>query len=194
MDTNQETRIERQADTVGVSVTPCEGRSLQRDLWSPDSSKGVMRYLSLLACMAAVALTGAVKASSAEDAVKDVLEHGRAHCRSISNGEFFAEEGAVTQLDVTGDGVSDQIVDASRFACSTAVTPYCGTGGCPLTVIVNDELFRFQAQRWKVIHWGEQPVLLLQVHSAACESNNWQPCIKAMTWSEGSFHGVVSRP
>ena len=110
-----------------------------------------------------VALNGGVTAAHAADAVQDVLEHGRAHCRSISNGEFYAEEGAVTQIDITGDGVSDQP-------------------------------FTFQAQRWKVIHWDEQPVLLLQVPSAACESNNWQPCIKALTWSEGSFHGVVSRP
>ena len=144
--------------------------------------------------MVTVALIGGVKASPAADAVQDVLEHGREHCRSISNGEFYAAEGAVTQIDITGDGVSNQIVDASQFACSTAVTPYCGTGGCPLTIIVNDRPFEFQAQRWKVVHWDEQPVLLLQVHSAACESNNWQPCIKAMTWSEGSFRGVVSRP
>lgn len=144
--------------------------------------------------MVTVALIGGVKAARAADAVKDVLEHGRAHCRSISDGEFYAEQGAVTQMDITGDGVSDQIVDASKFACSTAVSPYCGTGGCPLTVIINDQPFTFQAQRWKVVHWDEQPVLLLQVPSAACESNNWQPCIKALTWSEGSFHGVVSRP
>ena len=153
-----------------------------------------MKYLSLLACMVAGVLICGVQAVHAADAVQDVLGHGREHCRSISNGEFYAEEGAVTHIDVTGDGVSDQIVDASQFACSTAVSPYCGTGGCPLTVIVNDVLFKFQAQRWKVIHWDEQPVLLLQVHSAACEMHSWQPCIKAMTWSEGGFHGVASRP
>ena len=153
-----------------------------------------MKSSSLSTYMVAVALIGGVMASQAAETGDDVLEQARQHCRSINDGEFHAEDDAVTQLDVTGDGVPDQVVDASQFACSTAVSPYCGTGGCPLTVIVNGEPFKFQALRWKVIHWDDQPVLLLHVHSAACESNNWQPCIKALTWSEGSFRGVVSSP
>ena len=153
-----------------------------------------MKYLPLLVCALTATLSVAVHASDAAIAAEEVLEHAREHCRTIGDGEFYAQEGAVTQLDLTGDGVADQLVDASQFACSTAVTPYCGTGGCPLTIIVNDESFQFQAMRWKVIHWDEQPVLLLHVPSSACNSLNWQPCIKALTWSEGSFRGVVSRP
>ena len=153
-----------------------------------------MKYSTFFAYMVIVVLAGDVMASPAADTAEDLLEQARQHCRSIKNGEFHAQNDAVTQLDVTGDGVPDQVIDASQFACSTAVTPYCGTGGCPLTVIVNGKPFQFQALRWKVINWDAQPVLLLHVHSAACESNNWQPCIKAMTWSEGSFRGVVSRP
>ena len=152
-----------------------------------------MKYLLSLACVVVVALIVGVAAQAA-DTADDLLEQAREYCRSINDGEFHAEDDAVSQLDVTGDGVPDQIVDASQFACSAAVTPYCGTGGCPLTVIVNGNSFRFQALRWKATHWDDQPILLLHVHSTACESNNWQPCIKALTWSEGSFRGVVSGP
>ena len=156
-----------------------------------------MKYLSLLVCLLVTTLSVAVNAEDAPDVgsvAANVLEHARDYCRSLDDGEFYAQEGAVTQLDVTGDGVANQLVDASQFACSTAVTPYCGTGGCPLTVIVNDEPFEFQAMRWKVINWDQQPVLLLHVPSSACDSQNWQPCIKALTWSEGRFRGVVPRP
>ena len=152
-----------------------------------------MKYLSFLVCIGIAALAGVALPSWAADPAAEVLERAEQHCHSINEGQFHAGEGAVMQLDVTGDGAPEQIVDATHFSCSTAVTPYCGTGGCPLTVIVDGKPAHFQALRWKVIHWDDQPVLLLHVYSAACESHDWQPCIKALAWSVGSFRGVVSR-
>jgi len=142
----------------------------------------------------ATLIGGMMSPLAAAEPAKELLLQAREHCRALNNGEFHADDDAVTLLDLTGDGVPEQVIDASHFSCSTAVSPYCGTGGCPLTVIVDGKPIDFFAQRWKVIHWDAQPVLLLQVFSATCDSNDWQPCIKALTWSDGSFRGVVSRP
>jgi hypothetical protein len=153
-----------------------------------------VKHSLFVACIGIAALIGGIMPSWAVDPAAEVLERSREHCRSINEGEFHADDGAVTQLDLTGDDVPEQVVDASHFSCSTAVTPYCGTGGCPLTVIVDRKPVEFLALRWKVINWDDQPVLLLHVDSAACDSNDWQPCIIALAWSDGSFRGVVSRP
>jgi hypothetical protein len=153
-----------------------------------------VKHSLFVVCMGIAALVGGVAPSQAADLAAEVLKRAAEHCRSINDGEFHADEGAITQLDLTGDGAPEQVVDANHFSCSTAVTPYCGSGGCPLTVIVEGKPVEFQALRWKVIHWDDQPVLLLHVYSAACESADWQPCIKALVWSNGSFRSVVSRP
>lgn len=152
-----------------------------------------MKYLSFLVCIGIAALAGVALPSWASDPAAEVLERAKQQCHSINAGQFHAGEDAIVQLDVTGDGAPEQIVDATHFSCSTAVTPYCGTGGCPLTVIVDGTPTHFQALRWRVIQWDDQPVLLLRVYSAACESHDWQPCIKALAWSDGSFRSVVSR-
>ena len=101
-------------------------------------------------------------------------------------GQFHMEDSAVSTYDFTGDGKPEEIVDASQFACSTAVSMWGGTGGTMLWVVVDGKPYEFLAHRWKVVDMDGQTVLLLAVHSSQC-GDTIGPCYRALVWSEGEF-------
>lgn len=121
-------------------------------------------------------------------AVTSVVDTARKECRSFENGMLEVGENAVVEIDLTGDGMPNHLVDASKFSCSTAMTLFCGTGGCALTAVVDGRSHEFLAKGWKIITMYDFPVLLLAVHGSECGGSGLRRCIKALTWSEGRFH------
>jgi len=57
-----------------------------------------------------------------------ILADAAKACAEQDNG-VFASEGAVRQIDMTGDGTEDTIVDEALFTCTTAASLYAGSGG-----------------------------------------------------------------
>ena len=113
-----------------------------------------------------------------------IVQKAKSECAALENGEFNATGQAITLLDLTGDGRSEEIVDASQFSCSTALTLWGGTGGTYLWVIVDEKAYEFLAHRWLVVDVDEQKVLLLAVHSSEC-SDTIGPCYRALVWDDG---------
>ena len=113
-----------------------------------------------------------------------IVQKAKSECAALENGEFNATGQAITLLDLTGDGRSEEIVDASQFSCSTALTLWGGTGGTYLWVIVDKKAYEFLAHRWLVVDVDEQKVLLLAVHSSEC-SDTIGPCYRALVWDDG---------
>jgi hypothetical protein len=117
-------------------------------------------------------------------AVAEIVRKAESQCAGFEGGQFHMEESAVSTYDFTGDGQPEAVVDASRFACSTAASMWGGTGGALLWVVVDGKAHEFLAHRWKVVDMDGQNVLLLAVHSSQC-GDTPGPCYRALVWSDG---------
>ena len=149
--------------------------------------------LFAVACLAA--LVGAPQAPLAEGArseansaaLKQIIDEARENCRSMDNGVFSYGEGAIHDVDVSGDGEPDVIVDSAGFNCTTAASFWCGTGGCLLSVVIDGEGYGFLTQGWEIVDLYNYRVLLLAVHGMECGGSNVRKCVRAEVWSEGAF-------
>ena len=103
-------------------------------------------------------------------------------CANNENGEFALEWGAVTRTDLDGDQQSDWVLDESAYACSTAISLFCSTGGCTSHFLVGDVVASFRNQGWTVLTFGRNPVLLTRVHGSDCGGNSPTPCFVAHAW------------
>ena len=100
----------------------------------------------------------------------------------FENGEFNLEWGAVDRVDLDGDLYNDWVLNESGFACSTAASLFCGTGGCMSHFLVEDELHSLLNQGWDIVDLGPHRVLLADVHGSQCGGINPTPCATASTW------------
>ncbi len=116
--------------------------------------------------------------------VNDIVQKAKNECAAMDNGEFHTTEQTLTLHDFTGDGRPEELVDASQFSCSTALSLWGGTGGTYLWVVVDGEAYEFLAHQWKVVDVEGQNVLLLAVHSSQC-SDDIGPCFRAHVWGDG---------
>ena len=106
----------------------------------------------------------------------------RQACADNGNGEFALEWGAVTRTDLDGDLQPDWVLDESAYACSTAVSLFCGTGGCTSHFLVGDVVASFRNQGWTLVTFGRNRVLLTRVHGSDCGGNSPTPCFVARAW------------
>ena len=147
----------------------------------------VRRLWTSFIASAIIFLAGPAGASGLADAV---VEQARSDCRAFDNGVLETATQAVSRVDLTGDGKVEEIVDSRHFTCPTALSLFCGTGGCEITVIAEDTLATFLAKDWKTVSWGDQTILLLAVHGSACGGTNLRKCFRAVVWSEGGFRSL----
>ena len=134
--------------------------------------------------MRALALLALVVASPAFAQSADaVLAQAKADCAAIDNGVFAAPD-AVTEVDLTGDGTPDQLIDSAKFQCSTSPSYWGGTGGNWLAVLAGGKEFDFLAQEWQVLSWNDRPVLLLWHNGGDCGGAGADPCVQALVWSD----------
>ena len=120
----------------------------------------------------------------------------RQACADNGNGEFALEWGAVTRTDLDGDLSPDWVLDESAYACFTAVSMYCSTGGCMSHYLVGDVVTSFRNQGWTLVSFGRTPVLLTREHGSACGGNSPAPCFGARAWDPEAkaWRSYVARP
>ena len=114
----------------------------------------------------------------------EIIQKAKNECVELDDGKFNATEQAITLHDFTGDGRPEEVVDASQFSCSTAVSMWVGSGGTYLWVIVDGKTYEFLAHKWRVVDVDGQKVLLLAVHSSEC-SDTIGPCYRSLVWGNG---------
>ena len=110
------------------------------------------------------------------------VEAAQQACSDFENGQFALEFGAVQRVDLDGDIYKDWALDEAGFACSTAVSLYCGTGGCMSHFLVEDRVVSLFNQGWDMANIGPFRVLLADVHGSLCGGINPTPCIVASVW------------
>lgn len=148
------------------------------------------RHAWLHALIAALCLGAAGSGHAASNQAEALLAEARADCASIEGGVFSTEGAAVTEVDLTGDGVPDEIVDQRAFRCTSAASFWCGTGGCGLIVIAGETATQLLVKDWRVVDWHGGKILLTAVHGYECGGNNLRWCYEALVWSEGALRSV----
>ncbi len=136
--------------------------------------------------------SGAVAAAQTATTVAGVFEEAAAECASVDAGIFApgdaAGDTAVTEVDLTGDGSPEQIIDLAGFTCSTLASFYGGTGGAPIVVLAGGRRFDWTVLGHRVIPWdGLPPVLLMSVHGGLCGGTGSDPCVQAAVWNGAAF-------
>jgi hypothetical protein len=116
--------------------------------------------------------------------LKEKVEQAEQACSNFENGQFALEWGAVTRVDLDGDLKPDWVLNETFFACSSAVSLYCGTGGCMSHFLVGDVLASVLNQGWDVVDLGPHRVLLTDVHGSQCGGINSTRCVTASTWDQ----------
>ena len=146
-----------------------------------------MIRLAILLCLLAAP-------ACAEDTVAAILAEAKADCASLDGGTFDAPAGTITEVDLTGDGKPEQVVDAAKFNCSTSASYWGGTGGSQLSLVVDGKRLDYFAQEWKVIAWNKAPVLLLWLNGDECGGAGVDPCVEALVWSDFNKALMSARP
>jgi|GEM_PF-3394454 len=124
-----------------------------------------------------------------------LMDRAAADCRSFENGEFNAGE-AVTEIELGSQfgTVSAEIVDESKYACSSAASLYCGSGGCMLNLIVDGTVMAWQATGWRLIDWGPDRILLIGRDGGWCGGSGAEVCYEALVWSDDKILTVGPAP
>ena len=110
------------------------------------------------------------------------VEVARQACSNFENGQFALEFGAVRRVDLDGDIYRDWVLDEAGFACSSAASLYCGTGGCMPHFLIEENLFSLLNQGWDMANIGPFRLLLADVHGSQCDGINSTPCVVASVW------------
>lgn len=116
--------------------------------------------------------------------LQEKVDQAQQACSDFENGQFSLEWGAVTRVDLDGDLKVDWVLNETFFACSSAVSLYCGTGGCMSHFLIGDQLGSLLNQGWEMSDIGRHRVLLAEVHGTQCGGINPTPCVTASTWDK----------
>lgn len=129
-------------------------------------------------------LLAALAAPAGAQTVEAVLAQAKADCAGIDNGSFTAPPEAVVQVDLTGDGTPESVVDSGLFQCSTSASYWGGTGGNWLAVIIAGQQVDLMAQAWQVTPFEGLPVLMLWHNGSECGGAGADVCAEALVWSD----------
>jgi hypothetical protein len=154
--------------------------------------KGTMR--AVIGASIAV-LLGPFSAIAASPEAQELIDRAAADCRSFNNGEFDAGD-AVVEIELRSQfgTLVAELVDESKYACSSAASLYCGTGGCMLNLIVDGVVISWQATGWRLIEWGPDRILLIGRDGGWCGGAGAEVCYEALVWSNGKILTVGPAP
>ena len=140
-------------------------------------------------------LLGAFPAYAESPDAQRLIDRAAADCQSFENGEFDAGD-AVTEIELRSQfgTVQAELVDESEYACSSAASLYCGTGGCMLNLIVEGTVHAWQATGWRLIEWGPDRMLLIGRDGGWCGGAGAEVCYEALVWSNGRILTVGPPP
>lgn len=139
--------------------------------------------LCLLSAAAVMAMPAMASDLQMPPQLLEKVEAATEACASFENGEFALEWSAVTRVDLDGDLAPDWALNEAGFACSSAASLYCGTGGCMTHFLVGDTVASLQNRGWEMTTFGPHRVLLADVHGSQCDGINPTPCVVAAVWN-----------
>ncbi len=152
------------------------------------------RLMKLLGTLLVVFLSSS-SAFGFSPQAKQLIDHAAEECRSLQDGEFDIG-GAVTEVELRSQfgSIAAELVDESKYDCSTVASLYCGTGGCMLNLIVEGTVYAWQTTAWRLVEWGPDQILLIGRDGGWCGAASAEVCYEALIWSNGRFLSVGPAP
>ncbi len=138
---------------------------------------------------------GAIPALAASPEAQRLLDAAAAECSGFENGAFDAGD-ALSEIELRSQfgSVTAELLDESEYACSSAASLYCGSGGCMLNLIVDGAVQAWQATGWRLIDWGPDTILLIGRDGGWCGGAGAEVCYEALVWSNGAILTVGPAP
>jgi hypothetical protein len=150
----------------------------------PEGSSDV-KALSALPAFAFALAAGSANAVT----VDDVVAEAASLCASFENGAVTLGPTAVNEVELTGEGGPETVIDWSGIDCSTMASAWGGTGGSSFTVLIDGQRHDDLVLDWSVVDFGG-PVLLLAQHGSTCGASGAERCVRALVWSGGKLQTV----
>ncbi|MBY6084138.1 hypothetical protein [Ruegeria arenilitoris] len=148
--------------------------------------KRLASRIALVSCLLWSLPTFAADVSQLPPGLQAKVDLAIQACAEFNDGQFDLDWGAVERVDLDGDLQRDWVLNESGFACSSAASLYCGTGGCMSHFLIEDHLFSLLNQGWDMVNTGPFRVLLADVHGSQCGGINPTPCVVASVWDADS--------
>jgi hypothetical protein len=142
-----------------------------------------------------VLLIGTALAAAAQEpaGAKLALDVARQECRAKRGLRLTVEPEAIRSIDLTGDGRTDYIVTYDHVTCERRPEIFCGTGGCPLVIVVAlpggrfREVFRQQVLRYEIEPGDGARTIRLHLHGTYCGKTGPEPCFRLQHISAKPF-------
>ena len=110
------------------------------------------------------------------------VEQADKACADFEGGVLSLEHGAVHRIDLDGDLGKDWVLDEAGLVCSSAISLFCGSGGCLSHFLVDGHIASLLNQGWSMVTFGPHRTLLADVHGSQCDGINPTPCVTASVW------------
>lgn len=128
------------------------------------------------------------------DPEAEVAARLEAECAEI-NGELEMLDGFARRADLDADGREDMVLEYGAALCSTALSLYCGSGGCATDIYLARDGGYLRA--WSDVMRGVvddpgTPRVALSMHGSACDSVGADACVLRVDLS-GNVPRVVER-
>jgi hypothetical protein len=134
----------------------------------------------LPACAVLLSLACAAHAADAPDNVQAEVKDAAKQCTDL--GGKPNTEAMLKALDFTGKGGPDWIIDYAKLDCAGTTNPFCGTGGCSLSLYVYEggstwkQVLDETVRAYSVIKIKGKPALRLTMGGSACGKVNAASC------------------
>jgi hypothetical protein len=147
----------------------------------------------LLSLLSTVLLVSSVYAASPE--VQALIDRAADDCAAFNDGQFDKGD-AVIEVELRSQfgSATAELVDKSAYSCSSATSLFCGTGGCMVNLVIEGEIFAWQATGWRLIDWGPDRILLIGRDGSWCGGAGAEVCYEAIVWSNGRILTVAPSP
>ena len=144
--------------------------------------KGLVASIFLVSGLVWISPTFAADVSQLPTGLRAKVDLAAQACAEFNNGQFDLDRGAVERVDLDGDLQRDWVLNESGFACSSAASLFCGTGGCMSHFLIEEEVQSLLNQGWTVVDFGRQRVVVADIHGSNCDGMNPTPCVTASVW------------
>lgn len=152
-----------------------------------------MRRLLIAVVATAVATfaTAPAWAAMEPEVVAGEVRDAAKTCRDMGGRPDTAAMLEVQDLD--GDGGEDWIVDYAKMRCAGIPNPFCGSGGCSLTIYVWagggnwTKVFDAVVQSWRFAARGGERALHVSFGGAQCGKSNAESCPRSFVFRGGTL-------
>ena len=132
---------------------------------------------------------------SLTDGAKAIIEEDRKDCKEEYDGTLTVLNHAITKLRVGRNDEYKQtlatveVLDYGGLHCDTAISRWCGSGGCRKEFLVNgvEQSFgQFQGIEEVQLENGEY-ILVGGLHGSSCDTAGYNYCYVALRWDGERF-------